>query len=299
MARIGISLEAASWRGAFIAGVLQSFLRRGIRPDLVAGSSSGACNGAGFIAGRPDLLEENWIGLASMPLVDFRRESRTANGGSIFNMSRIFSRALDRGLAPGVARTITGSSMEFLVVCTRLVGDDWHTGAWTEGALLRYPLSRRLARVRGRDLPLPPLEGVVFSSREPEMRENLREVLYASGRIPVLYPVRARINGTHYVDGGFVDKNPVMSLFERGCDRVLALVSNPQGIVRESFFNEGESEAVREVRRSGRLVVLRPSRELGLSKYSWSVSKVTRAVRWGNEAGDAFLKEHGKDFFGS
>ena len=297
MPRIGISLEAASWRGAFIAGVLQSFLRRGVRPDLLSGSSSGACNGAAFIAARHDLLEENWVDLASMPLVDFRRASRKANGGSIFNMSRIFSRALDRGLDPAAAEAIAGSPTEFLVVCTRLVGDDWRTGRWTEGALLRYPLSRRLARLRGRDLPLPPLAGEVFSNRELRMRENLREVLYASGRIPVLYPVHARINGTHYVDGGFVDKNPVLSLLERGCDRVLALVSNPQGIVRESFFNGGESRAVREARRSGRLLVVRPPRELGVSKYSWSVSKVARAVRWGNEAGETFLKEHGEDFF--
>jgi predicted patatin/cPLA2 family phospholipase len=129
------------------------------------------------------------------------------------------------------------------------------------------------------------------------MRENLREVLYASGRIPVLYPVRAHINGTRYVDGGFIDKNPVTSLFARGCDRALAIVSNPEGIVRESFFNPGESKAVRAARREGRLVVIKPARELGVSKYSWSVPRVERAVRWGNEAGEDFLKEQGEEFF--
>jgi hypothetical protein len=199
VARIGISLEAASWRGAFIAGVLQSFLRRGARPDLLSGSSSGACNGAAFIAARHDLLEENWVDLASMPLVDFRRASRKANGGSIFNMSRIFSRALDRGLDAAVAEAIAGSPTEFLVVCTRLVGDDWRTGRWTEGALLRYPCRDSSP---GSARSATPLEGVVFNSRGTRCADRRTSSTRAGGSRALPAPARSAAT----VDGGFVDR---------------------------------------------------------------------------------------------
>jgi predicted patatin/cPLA2 family phospholipase len=120
LGKVGISLEASSWRGAFIAGVLDVFGRRGIYPDLVSGSSSGACNGAAYVSRQFDILTDNWIHLAAEPMIDLRREARRANAGSIFNMSRIYNRALDRGLTRETVRNLAASPVEFLVICTRL-----------------------------------------------------------------------------------------------------------------------------------------------------------------------------------
>jgi hypothetical protein len=189
------------------------------------------------------------------------------------------------------------SATEFLVVCTRLTRAASASDYWNDRFLLHYPVVRRLARILRRDLPPPPLEPAVFSTRDAVTRRHLRDVLYASGRIPILYNVRARIGEHHYIDGGFLDKNPVAPLFERGCDRVLAIVSNPDGIIRESFFNPRENDGVRAARRDGRLLVIHPPRELGVSKYYWNVARVKRAVAWGEQAGEAFLREHGDAFF--
>jgi len=45
-------------------------------------------------------------------------------------------------------------------------------------------------------------------------------------------------------------------------------------------------------------VVLHPHRDLGVSKYYWNVPRVERAVRWGREAGEEFLRRRGERFFG-
>ena len=296
---IGISLEASSWRGAFTAGVLRTFGMRGAFPDLVSGSSAGACNGAAYISGQLDVLAGNWIDLAAQPIVDLRREARRANAGSIFNMSRIFHIALDRGLRPEALEALSASPVEFLIVATRLADRAASSDYWNDRFLLHYPLALRFARMARREIPPPPFERIVFSSRDPLTRQIFRAVIYASGRIPILYAVRARIDGAHFIDGGFTDKNPVEPLLDRGCDRVLAIVSRPDGIVRESFFHPRESAAVQAARREGRLLVIHPQRNLGVSKYSWSVRRVKRAVRLGEEAGEAFLIEHGDRFFGA
>jgi predicted acylesterase/phospholipase RssA len=295
---IGISLEAASWRGAFIAGVLRAFGERGIYPDLVSGSSSGACNGFGYVSVQLDLLTDNWIRLASQPMIDFRPRVRKANGGSFFNMSRIYRMALEHGLGPSAIDTLTNSPTELLVICTRLVDEASDSDYWNDRFLIHYPLVRHIARLAGRTIPPPPFEVEVFSSRSHHMRKYPREIFYASGRIPILYAVRANVAGQSYIDGGFLEKNPVASLLDRGCNRVLAIVSNPEGIVRESFFHGGESDLVRAERRSGRLTVIHPKQELGLSKYYWSIKRVSRAVRLGIEAGESFLAQEGDRFFG-
>ena len=294
---IGISLEAASWRGAFIAGVLRAFGERGIYPDLVSGSSSGACNGFGYVSVQLEMLTDNWIRLASQPMIDFRPRVRKANGGSLFNMSRIYRMALEHGLGPTAIETLANSPTELLVVCTRLVDEASDSDYWNDHFLIHYPVIRGMARLAGRTIPPPPFEVEVFSSRSHPMRKYPREVLYASGRIPILYAVRANVCGQSYIDGGFLQKNPVASLLDRGCDRVLAIISNPDGIVRESFFHGGESDLVRAERRTGRISVIHPKQELGLSKYYWSIKKVSRAVRLGIEAGEAFLAQEGDQFF--
>lgn len=298
MAKIGISLEASSWRGAYAAGVLETFGRRGIYPHLVSGSSAGACNGAAYVARDLDILTGNWIELAGEPMVDLRREARRANGGSIFNMSRIFNMALDRGLTPASVERLVSSSVELLVACTRIAGRAATSDYWNDRFLVHYPLASRLARLLGRAVAPPPFELEVFSSRDSVMKRQAREILYASGRIPILYSLRACVNGSSYIDGGFLEKNPVRALLDRGCDRVLAIVTNPTGTVHESFFNMAESALVRAARRDGRLLVLHPRRDLGVSKYSWSVSRVVRAVRLGRADGEAFLRLQGDRFFG-
>ncbi|MDP3939601.1 MAG: patatin-like phospholipase family protein, partial [Deltaproteobacteria bacterium] len=141
MARIGISLEASSWRGAYVAGILETFGRRGIFPDIVSGSSAGACNGAAYVACNFDLLIDNWIELASEPMFDLRREARRANGGSIFNMSRIFNAALDNGLSAGSLKRLISAPVELLVACTRIAGDFTGSDYWNDRFLVHYPIA--------------------------------------------------------------------------------------------------------------------------------------------------------------
>ncbi len=297
MAKIGISLEASSWRGAYVAGILETFGRRGIFPDIVSGSSAGACNGAAYVARDFDLLISNWIDLASKPMFDLSHEARRANGGSIFNMSRIFNTALDNGLSAGSLERLTSAPLELLVACTRIAGHSTGSDYWNDRFLVHYPIVSRVARLTGREIEPPPFELEVFSSRDAVMKRHAREILYASGRIPILYSVRARIGDSYYIDGGFLEKNPIQALLERGCERVLAIVTNPTGTVHESFFNRAESALVKEARRDGRVFVLHPSEDLGVSKYYWNVARVKRAVSRGREAGESFLLTQGDRFF--
>src|SRR5215207_1659294 len=60
--RIGIALGGGSARGWAHVGVLRGLERRGIKPEVVCGTSAGALVGAAYALGRLDELE-SWLAL--------------------------------------------------------------------------------------------------------------------------------------------------------------------------------------------------------------------------------------------
>src|ERR687897_3101236 len=79
--RLGLALGSGSARGWAHIGVIRALEERGIRPDVVCGTSIGALVGAAYAAGELDRLEKWVTGLAWTTVV--RLMDLTWRGGLI------------------------------------------------------------------------------------------------------------------------------------------------------------------------------------------------------------------------
>jgi NTE family protein len=89
--RIGLALGSGSARGWAHIGAIRAMEARGIRPDIVCGSSVGALVGGAYAAGDLDKLEEWVTGLAwttILRLMDLTWKGGLISGNRLFNVFR-------------------------------------------------------------------------------------------------------------------------------------------------------------------------------------------------------------------
>jgi len=89
--RLGLALGSGSSRGWAHIGVIRALEERGIKPDLVCGSSIGALVGAAYAAGELDRLEKWAIGLAwtnVVRLMDLTWRGGLIRGTRLFTLFR-------------------------------------------------------------------------------------------------------------------------------------------------------------------------------------------------------------------
>src|SRR5258708_15925047 len=90
--RIGLALGAGSARGWAHIGAIRALEERGVKPDIVCGSSIGALVGASYAAGELDKLE-GWVtGLAwttVLRLMDLTWRGGLIRGNPLFNLFRV------------------------------------------------------------------------------------------------------------------------------------------------------------------------------------------------------------------
>jgi NTE family protein len=87
--RLGLALGAGSARGWAHIGVIRALEERGIKPDLVCGTSIGALVGAAYAAGELERLEEWVTGLAWTKVV--RLMDLTWRPGGLIRGTRLFT----------------------------------------------------------------------------------------------------------------------------------------------------------------------------------------------------------------
>jgi len=89
--RIGLALGSGSARGWAHIGAIRAMEARGIKPDIVCGSSVGALVGGAYAAGDLDKLEEWVTGLAwttILRLMDLTWKGGLISGNRLFNVFR-------------------------------------------------------------------------------------------------------------------------------------------------------------------------------------------------------------------
>jgi NTE family protein len=86
--KIGLALGGGSARGLAHVGVLRGLEKRGIRPEIVCGTSAGALVGAAFALGKLDELED-WLALLQwrdvVGYLDFTFRGGVIKGRRLFN----------------------------------------------------------------------------------------------------------------------------------------------------------------------------------------------------------------------
>jgi len=200
-------LQGGGAYGAFECGAVKALQEAGVRPDVVAGVSIGAFNGA-IIAGNPErpaeALQAFWAELATLtPVVpdEALRQSLACQQIATWGVQPFFT---PRWLQP-------------------VLGAEQWPQNWTSlydtspmrALLARYVDFSRLkaspVRLMVSAVDLETSELVVFDSYVDELTPDH---ILASGSLPPAFPWTT-VNGRHYWDGGIVSNSPLERVVER------------------------------------------------------------------------------------
>jgi NTE family protein len=204
--KVGIALGGGAARGLAHIGVLRALLREGIPVDMLAGTSMGSIIGGAYAAtGDIAVVEQRvreFVGSEAFKKnrISFLKETKQQRGGLLYSVANLVRRGIVYGVS--TVRSSFMSAEEFARSMAAVLPD-------VEMGELLIPFA-------GIALDLESGEEVVMC------RGRLREVVMASSAIPgFIAPVR--LNNRVLVDGGWVDKVPVLPAYHLGADVVIAV----------------------------------------------------------------------------
>jgi len=202
-------------------GVLRAFEREEIPIDVLVGTSMGAIVGAAYAVDRDIVTLETRVReiIASDEFrknrLNFLKETKQERGGLLFSVANLLRKGIFYGVStirPSfLSAEELADSLEAVVPEARIEDLSMRFGAVT--------------------LDIETAEEVVLC------RGDLRQAVKASSAIPGILPP-VRINGRMLVDGGWVDKIPVLPAFHLGADVVIA-VDITAGLQDGGSYNRG------------------------------------------------------------
>lgn len=203
---VGLALGGGAARGLAHVGVLRALQRAEIPIDIVVGTSMGAILGGAFAAiGDATTLENRVRAVLDSDgfrknRLQFLKETRAQRGGLLFSMANLVRRGIFFGvsnLRPSfLSAEAFATSMEAMI---------------PDGQIEELPII--FAAVA---LDIESAEEVVLRSG------SIRRAAAASSAIPGILPP-VQMNGRRLIDGGWVDKIPVLPAFYLGADVVIAV----------------------------------------------------------------------------
>lgn len=204
--KVGLALGGGAARGLAHIGVLRALVREGIPIDIITGTSMGAVVGGAYAATRDIVeIERSFRGLLTSDefqkmRMSFLRETKATRGSLLYSVTNLVRRGIVYGVS--TMRPSFVSAEKFARSLGRILPD--------------VEVSTTPIRFAASAVDLETAEEVVLC------HGRLREVAAASAAIPGILPPR-RLHGRLLIDGGWVDKIPVLPAFRLGADIVIAV----------------------------------------------------------------------------
>lgn len=204
--KVGLALGGGAARGLAHIGVLRALVREGIPIDIITGTSMGAVIGGAYAAlGDIGEIEKRVRGLIGSEKFRktrmlFLRETKRTRGSLLYSVTNLVRRGIVYGVS--TMRPSFLSAEQFAVSFGRILPE--------------IEISTTAIRFGASAVDLETGEEVVLC------HGPLREVAAASAAIPGILPPR-RLHGRLLIDGGWVDKIPVLPAFRLGADIVIAV----------------------------------------------------------------------------
>jgi NTE family protein len=186
--------------------VLRALIREGIPIDIITGTSMGAVIGGAYAAmgdiGEIEARIRKLLGSDEFHQMrmSFLRETKSTRGSLLYSVTNLVRRGIVYGLS--TMRPSFVSAEKFARSLGRILPD--------------VEVSTTPIRFAASSVDLETGEEVVLC------HGRLREVAAASAAIPGILPPR-RLHGRILIDGGWVDKIPVLPAFRLGADIVIAV----------------------------------------------------------------------------
>lgn len=195
MGKTGLMLEGGGMKCAYSAGVLDAFLKNGITFDYVVGVSAGSANGASYLAGQYGRNKRFYTDHVKEPeYFGFRNFIR---GNDMFNLKYIYATLSNEGGADYLDYdAFLSNPAEYEAVATNALN--------------------------GR---------ATYFSKGNMQRNNYVEIMASSAIPAICKPVM--IGGVPYYDGGISDALPYRRAFEKGCEKVVCILSKSRDYIRK------------------------------------------------------------------
>lgn len=193
--KIGLVVEGGGMKCAYNAGILDAFLEEGITFDYCIGVSAGAGNLVSYLAGQK--------GRNLRFFTDHIHSSRYFGLKSLLKTGDLFG-------------------LEYIYgELTRAEGED----PLDFNAFMKNPAEYEAVVTNA-------LTGKPEYFGREMMKQDDYRLIMASSAIPVAcHPVE--LNGTPYYDGGLTDAIPVRRALERGCQKLVVILSKNRDYVRK------------------------------------------------------------------
>jgi len=269
MKKVALALEGGSLRSLFTSGVLDTFMESGITFPCVVGVSAGALNGANFVAGhigrtaRINIMhseDANYFGMKQLLL------KRSA-----FNFDYIFDEPIN-DLYPFNEGALKNPEQRFLICAT-----DCATG-----------------------------EPVYF---EKDNYADMARALQASSSMPLLSKT-TDVDGITCLDGAISDPFGMKKAMEEGYEKIVVVLTRHRGYRRKAPTKPTERllrlyygkypelmaklstmssrynallDEINLLEHDGKIFVIRPSRDISISRIEKDARKLTDLYLQGRE----------------
>ena len=258
--KTGLVLEGGALRAIFSSGVCDALLEGDIMTDYVVGVSAGIAYGVSYVSRQPRRNLEVVTRYAPDPRYMGMRNLRDKDNRSYF-----------------------GLDFTYNVIPNKLVPFDYDTFAAYPGEV--EAVVTDLDTGKAAYLPVPRGSGDF-------------KVLQATCALPLMFPV-IHVDGVPCMDGGIADAIPWQRALDKGCDRVLVVLTHPRNYVRKpdkllplirrtyqeypaflavmekrvKRYNESHRRLL-ELEKEGRVKVIAPASTLGVSRTERNTEKL-------------------------
>ena len=278
--RVGLALGGGAARGLAHIGVLKALEDASIPIDIITGTSIGALVGGVYSTTRSaeateqrfrDFIFSNEFKRTKF---DFLKESRQERPGPFYNFITLVKRGIFYSFSMAKTSWISAEHFEHNI---NGVLDD--------------------VMIEETAIPFAVVAADIVTGQEVVMKKgSLRLAVSASSAVPGLLPP-VEIGGNSLIDGGWVDKVPVLPAISMGADVVIA-VDVSKEIEDTTAFKKGlnimfranaiKSDALKEMQCRFADIVLDPS----VSHVHWAdFSAIVDCVRLGEESVSARLDQ--------
>ena len=193
--KTGLVLEGGAFRTIFSSGACDGLLAADIMPDYCVGVSAGIAYGVSYISKQSGRNLEI--------LTHYANDKRYMGVNNL--------------LRPGNHRCYFGLQFTYDTIPNELIPFDYETFAAFPGEV--EAVVTNMDTGKAEYLPVP-------------KRDEHFELLQATCALPFLFPVY-HINGKPYMDGGAADAIPYDHAVEKGCDRVVVILTRERSYIRK------------------------------------------------------------------
>lgn len=269
----GLVLEGGGMRGVFTSGVLDCFMDHGIRFPYTIGVSAGACNGLSYMSGQRGRAKYSNIDM--LDKYHFIGIKHLITKGNIMDFDLMFHEFPER-IIPYDYEAYAKCTEEYEMVTTNCI------------------------------------TGQACYYNEKQSPKRIIDIVKASSSLPFVCPI-AYVDGSPMLDGGIADSIPLLRARELGYTNNVVVLTRNKGyrkddkpskvpaffyrkypllrhaIAARNMMYNRQIALVEELEDKGRLIVVRPSQPITVSRMEKDTTKLLDLYNQGYQAAKAYI----------